>query len=104
LTAEIWIAAHVQGWGPPTSITPGIDRFAGITGGLLILLAVSWLTAPWSAPVDELAEIHRGSDPDTTCDGSPRSARRKYQARLKDKSSARQSLWRAVPALSADST
>jgi uncharacterized membrane protein YccC len=76
LTAGIWIAAHVQGsqrgigyvgtqgavvfistlvqgWGPPTSITPGIDRFAGITGGLLILLAVSWLTAPSSAPVDE---------------------------------------------------
>ncbi len=69
LTAAIWISAHVQGsrrgigyvgtqgavvfistmvqgWGPPTSIMPGIDRFAGITGGLLILLAVSWLTAP----------------------------------------------------------
>jgi uncharacterized membrane protein YccC len=69
LTAGIWIAAHeqcsqrgigyvgtqgavvfiltlIQGWGPPASISPGIDRFAGITGGLLILLAVSWLTAP----------------------------------------------------------
>jgi uncharacterized membrane protein YccC len=76
LTTGIWIAAHVQGsqrgigyvgtqgavvfistlvqgWGPPTSITPGIDRFAGITGGLLILLAVSWLTAPSPPPADE---------------------------------------------------
>ena len=31
---------------PPTSILPGIDRFAGIGGGLLILLMVSLLTAP----------------------------------------------------------
>ena len=69
LTAGIWIAAHVQasqrgigyvgtqgavvfittlvqGSGPPTSILQGIDRFAGITGGLLILLAISLLTAP----------------------------------------------------------
>jgi uncharacterized membrane protein YccC len=69
LTVGIWIAAHVQGsqrgigyvgtqgavvfivtlmqgWGPPTSILPGVERFAGITGGLLILLAVSLLAAP----------------------------------------------------------
>jgi uncharacterized membrane protein YccC len=69
LTAGIWIAAHVQtseprigyagtqaavvfistlvqGSGPPTSIWPGVERFAGITGGLLILLMVSVLTAP----------------------------------------------------------
>jgi uncharacterized membrane protein YccC len=69
LTAGVWIAAHVQGSrrgvgyvgtqgamvfistlvqgsGPPTSILPGIDRFAGIGGGLLILLMVSLLTAP----------------------------------------------------------
>jgi hypothetical protein len=73
LTAGIWIAAHVQasqrgigyvgtqgavvfistlvqGWGPPASIFPGLDRFAGISGGLLILLAVSWLTAPSMIP------------------------------------------------------
>jgi uncharacterized membrane protein YccC len=71
LTAGIWIAAHVQasrlgvgyigsqaavvfiltlvqGRGPPLSILPGIERFAGITGGLLILLAISVLTAPSS--------------------------------------------------------
>jgi uncharacterized membrane protein YccC len=69
LTAGIWVAAHVQdsergfgyvgtqgavvfistlvqGSGPPNSILQGIDRFAGITGGLLILLAVSVLSAP----------------------------------------------------------
>ena len=68
LTAGIWLAAHVQGSqrgigyvgtqaavvfitmlvqgpGPPDSIRQGIDRFAGIMGGLLILLAVSLLTA-----------------------------------------------------------
>jgi uncharacterized membrane protein YccC len=69
LTTGIWIAAHVQSsrrgigyvgtqgavvfitmlvqdWGPPTSILQGIDRFAGISGGLVILLLVSLLTAP----------------------------------------------------------
>ncbi len=44
--AVVFISTLVQGWGPPASIAPGLDRFAGITGGLLILLAVSWLTAP----------------------------------------------------------
>ena len=44
--AVVFISTLVQGWGPPASITPGLDRFAGITGGLLILLMVSWLTAP----------------------------------------------------------
>jgi uncharacterized membrane protein YccC len=69
LTAGMWVAAHiqasergvgyvgtqgavvfistlVQGAGPPTSILPGIERLAGITGGLLILLGVLVLTAP----------------------------------------------------------
>ena len=73
LTAGVWIAAHVQGStrgvgyvgtqgavvyiltlvqgaGPPESILPGIERFAGVTGGLLILLAVSALTAPSEEP------------------------------------------------------
>jgi uncharacterized membrane protein YccC len=75
LTAGIWVAAHVQGSqrgigyvgtqgavvfistlvqgpGPPDSIIPGIDRFAGITGGLLILLAVSVLSAPGRQPAN----------------------------------------------------
>jgi uncharacterized membrane protein YgaE (UPF0421/DUF939 family) len=68
LTAGIWIAAHlqgsqrgigyvgtqgavvfistlIQGLGPPASILPGIERFAGIAGGLAILLVVSLVTA-----------------------------------------------------------
>jgi uncharacterized membrane protein YccC len=73
LAAGIWIAAHVQasergigyvgtqaavvfismllqGSGPPASIVPGVERLAGIIGGLLILLAVSVLTAPSVKP------------------------------------------------------
>ncbi len=69
LTAGSWIAAHVQGSqrsigyvgtqaamvfimtlvqgdGPPSSIMPGLDRLAGIAGGLMILLVVTLLTAP----------------------------------------------------------
>jgi uncharacterized membrane protein YccC len=69
LTAGIWVSAHVQGSqrgigyvgtqgavvlistlvqgsGPPLAISQGIDRFAGITGGLVILLIVSLLAAP----------------------------------------------------------
>jgi uncharacterized membrane protein YccC len=68
LCAGVWIGAHVQssargigyvgtqgtvvfmmtlvqGSGPPTDILAGVERFAGITGGLLIVLAVSVLTA-----------------------------------------------------------
>jgi uncharacterized membrane protein YccC len=74
LTAGVWIAAHiqasqrgigyvgtqgaivfistlVQGPGPPTSILPGIERFAGIMGGLLILLTVLIVSTP--GPEDE---------------------------------------------------
>ncbi|HLB97124.1 MAG TPA: hypothetical protein VJK90_05645, partial [Acetobacteraceae bacterium] len=73
LTAGVWVGAHVQGsqrgigyigtqtavvfivtlvqdWGPPASIFPGVERLAGITGGLLILLLVSLLTAPSRSP------------------------------------------------------
>ena len=73
LTGGIWVAAHlqasergtgyvgtqgavvfictlVQGAGPPTSILPGISRLVGISGGLLILLVVSLLTAPSTVP------------------------------------------------------
>jgi uncharacterized membrane protein YccC len=73
LTAGVWLAAHVQasarGIGyvgtqgavvfictlvqPPQSILPGISRFAGITGGLLILLAVSALTAPSTGAAEQ---------------------------------------------------
>jgi uncharacterized membrane protein YccC len=44
--AMVFIMTLVQGRGPPNSILPGIERFAGIMGGLLILLAVLIVTAP----------------------------------------------------------
>nr|WP_294503800.1 FUSC family protein [uncultured Rhodopila sp.] len=49
--AVVFICTLVQGAGPPQSLLPGIDRFAGISGGLLILAAVSALTAPSTLPL-----------------------------------------------------
>jgi uncharacterized membrane protein YccC len=43
--AVVFMMTLVQGFGPPTSILAGVERFAGITGGLLIVLAVSVITA-----------------------------------------------------------
>jgi uncharacterized membrane protein YccC len=43
--AVVFMMTLVQGFGPPNSILAGVERFAGITGGLLIVLAVSVLTA-----------------------------------------------------------
>jgi uncharacterized membrane protein YccC len=42
----VFIMTLVQGWGPPNSLMPGIDRFAGITIGLVVLLIVSLLIWP----------------------------------------------------------
>lgn len=39
--AIVFIITLVQSAGPPSSLMPGVDRFAGITGGLAILLIVS---------------------------------------------------------------
>jgi uncharacterized membrane protein YccC len=44
----VFIVTLVQGPGPPDSILPGIDRFAGITGGLAVLLVIG-LTL-WPSP------------------------------------------------------
>jgi hypothetical protein len=44
--AVVFISTQIQGYGPPASILPGIERLVGIIGGLLILLAVTMLTAP----------------------------------------------------------
>jgi uncharacterized membrane protein YccC len=44
--AFVFVITMIQGATPPTSIMPGIDRFAGITGGLGILLIVSLLLWP----------------------------------------------------------
>lgn len=42
----VFIVTMLQGAAPPTSILPGVDRFAGITGGLAILLVISLLLWP----------------------------------------------------------
>jgi uncharacterized membrane protein YccC len=39
--AMVFIVTLAQGAGPPASLLPGIDRFVGITGGLLVLMVVS---------------------------------------------------------------
>jgi uncharacterized membrane protein YccC len=44
--AVVLILTLVQGAGPPSAIAGGLERFAGITGGLLILLVVAIVTAP----------------------------------------------------------
>ena len=45
----VFIVTLIQGAAPPTSILPGIDRFAGITGGLVVLQLVSLLLWPGEA-------------------------------------------------------
>jgi uncharacterized membrane protein YccC len=44
--AFVFVITLIQGPAPPTSIMPGIDRFAGIVGGMGILLIVSLLLWP----------------------------------------------------------
>jgi uncharacterized membrane protein YccC len=48
--AIVLIITLVQGWAPPTSILPGIDRFAGMAAGLTILLVVTMLIWPDPEP------------------------------------------------------
>jgi uncharacterized membrane protein YccC len=47
--AFVFIVTMIQGPAPPTSIMPGVDRFAGIVGGLGILMVVSLLLWPSDA-------------------------------------------------------
>jgi uncharacterized membrane protein YccC len=51
--AVVFIVVLVQGNGPPESILPALNRFAGIVLGLLTLLVVSMLVQP--APEDSAA-------------------------------------------------
>jgi uncharacterized membrane protein YccC len=44
----VFLMTLVQGNGPPSSILPGIDRFAGITGGIAVLLVISLVL--WPSP------------------------------------------------------
>jgi uncharacterized membrane protein YccC len=53
--AFVFIITLIQGLAPPDSIMPGVDRFAGITGGLGILLIISLLLWPSDA---ERSEAH----------------------------------------------
>jgi uncharacterized membrane protein YccC len=48
----VYVVTLVQGWGPPSSILPGIDRFIGILCGVTILLlaSLSWLPGKTPAP------------------------------------------------------
>jgi uncharacterized membrane protein YccC len=48
--AIVFIITLVQGWAPPTSILPGIDRFAGMAAGVTILLVVTMLIWPDPEP------------------------------------------------------
>ncbi len=47
--AIVYIVTLVQGEGPPLSILPGIDRFAGIVFGIVSLLLISLLLRPIAA-------------------------------------------------------
>jgi uncharacterized membrane protein YccC len=58
--AFVFIVTLVQGARPPDSIMPGIDRFAGITGGLGILLIVSLLLWPTDREIEEERKILQG--------------------------------------------
>jgi uncharacterized membrane protein YccC len=46
----VFMMTLVQGAGPPDNILPGINRFAGITGGLGVLLVIGLLL--WPSPSD----------------------------------------------------
>lgn len=39
--AVVFITMMIQQWGPPTGLAAGVERFVGITGGLLIVTAVT---------------------------------------------------------------
>jgi uncharacterized membrane protein YccC len=48
--AVAFIITWVQGFGPPTSIVPGVERFAGVLGGLVILSLVLAVITPLTEP------------------------------------------------------
>jgi uncharacterized membrane protein YccC len=54
--AIVYVITMVQGWAPPTSFWPGVDRLAGMVAGVAILLIVSALI--W--PDAELEEATQG--------------------------------------------
>jgi uncharacterized membrane protein YccC len=58
--AFVFVVTLVQGSRPPESIMPGIDRFAGIVGGLGILLIISLLLWPTDREIAEQNQVLRG--------------------------------------------
>jgi uncharacterized membrane protein YccC len=52
----VFISTLVQGPGPPDSILPGVERLAGIIGGLCILTGVNLLTMPTFAPKRQVVQ------------------------------------------------
>jgi uncharacterized membrane protein YccC len=50
--AVVYISTLIQGNGPADSILPGVSRFVGITGGLLVLFMVTLLFAHPSPKVE----------------------------------------------------
>jgi uncharacterized membrane protein YccC len=48
----VFIITLVQGPGPPDSILPGVQRFAGITGGLTVLLLIGVILWPSPRPAE----------------------------------------------------
>jgi uncharacterized membrane protein YccC len=48
-----FIVTLVQGNGPPDSMVPGVSRLAGITGGILVLLAISLVVWPSPASTEQ---------------------------------------------------
>jgi uncharacterized membrane protein YccC len=42
--AVVFIIMMIQQWGPPTGLAAGIERFVGVTGGLLIVTALSMVS------------------------------------------------------------
>ena len=57
--AFAFIITLIQGEGPPDSIMPGVDRFAGIVGGLAILLIVSMVLWPSDEEIVEQKAAER---------------------------------------------
>ena len=45
--AEVaFVLTMTQGWGPATSLSPAIDRLAGMIGAIILLAAVNFLFGP----------------------------------------------------------
>jgi len=57
----VYIPTLVQGEGPPLRILPGIDRFIGLTSGIVTLLVITALLRPPSAPAAAEAQERKRS-------------------------------------------